>query len=279
MPAPSIEREIARTRAAQRAAAEPGASAWVSANAGTGKTHVLTMRVLRLLLAGTSPERLLSLTFTKAAAAEMATRVFDVLAKWVTLPEDGLKEALTELLGREPLAPELFRARTLFALAIETPGGLKVQTIHAFCERLLQRFPIEAGVPPGFEVLEEETARALEREAIAGMLREAAGAPASLLGRALKTAVAYAADESLDRVLGEAIAERRWLGEANRIDGDDGDDPLGACEALYRQALDVPADAQRERHGSAHDEPGIEGADDAAHVDHRLGLDALDQLA
>src|SRR5882672_10333417 len=127
------------TRRNQSAAADPGSSAWVSANAGTGKTHVLTMRILRLLLAGTPPERILALTYTKAAAAEMSKRVFERLAEWVSADDAALKASLKELLGRSPSAEELQRARQLFAIAIETPGGLKVQTIHAFCERPLHR--------------------------------------------------------------------------------------------------------------------------------------------
>src|ERR1700704_1397664 len=106
---------LAETRRNQATAADPSVSAWVSANAGTGKTHVLTMRVLRLLLGGTAPERILALTYTKAAAAEMSKRVFDRLAKWVTADDAALKASLKELLGRGPGAEELQRARQLFA--------------------------------------------------------------------------------------------------------------------------------------------------------------------
>ena len=155
-----------KTRADQAAAADPTASAWVSANAGTGKTHVLTMRVLRLLLDGVEPERILALTYTKAAAAEMSTRVFERLSTWVTAGDADLKSALAALLVRAPSPDEMLHARRLFARAIETPGGLKVQTIHAFCERLLQRFPLEAGVPPGFVILDDQQRGALLEEAV-----------------------------------------------------------------------------------------------------------------
>jgi ATP-dependent helicase/nuclease subunit A len=131
------QKELERTHRAQREAADPLSSAWVSANAGTGKTHVLTQRVLRLMLAGTQPERILCLTYTKAAAAEMSKRVYDTLAGWVTLPDDDLREALTKLAAHPPSEETTNCARTLFTAAIETPGGLKVQTIHSFCERLL----------------------------------------------------------------------------------------------------------------------------------------------
>src|SRR5215472_7317847 len=162
------------TQRRQAEAADPAASAWVSANAGTGKTHVLTMRVLRLLLGGTPPERILALTYTKAAAAEMSKRVFARLAEWVMSDEPSLTRTLAQLLDRAPTPADMQRARQLFAVAIETPGGLKVQTIHAFCERLLQRFPIEAGVPPSFAILEEQERSALLNRATDEMLAAAA---------------------------------------------------------------------------------------------------------
>ena len=155
-----INAALRHTTKLQSDAADPQASVWVSANAGTGKTHVLTMRVLRLLLAGTAPERILCLTYTKAAAAEMSERVFDHLAQWVTSDDADAREgARGAAQPRRLPIDERELARTLFARAIETPGGLKVQTIHAFCERLLQRFPLEAGVPPGFSILDDATAR------------------------------------------------------------------------------------------------------------------------
>ncbi len=197
---------IDATTRAQRRAADPAASAWVSANAGTGKTHVLTSRVLRLLLAGTKPERILCLTFTKAAAAEMSTRVFDRLATWAGAPQATLHAALVELLGHDPTPVEVARARALFALAIETPGGLKVQTIHAFCERLLQRFPLEAGVSPGFTILDDEHGRTLMREAIDHALDAAAGSVGSPLHAALQTVVVHAVDERFDQLLEAMIA-------------------------------------------------------------------------
>ena len=154
---PARQELLAATEAAQGRASSPEASAWVSANAGAGKTHVLKLRVLRLMLAGTPPERILCLTYTKAAAAEMAQRVFDELSEWATLDDEKLGKVISDLLRRQPLPEDLLAARMLFARAIETPGGLKVQTIHAFCERLLQRFPLEAAVPPGFSILDDET--------------------------------------------------------------------------------------------------------------------------
>ncbi|MBV9136047.1 MAG: UvrD-helicase domain-containing protein, partial [Hyphomicrobiales bacterium] len=132
------------TRARQLAASDPQVSAWVSANAGAGKTTVLRNRVLRLLLRGTDPGRILCLTFTKAAAAEMSNRVFAELARWVSLDDEALARAIMEISGEAASAEGIGEARRLFARAIETPGGLRVDTIHGFCTRLLQAFPFEA---------------------------------------------------------------------------------------------------------------------------------------
>jgi ATP-dependent helicase/nuclease subunit A len=165
---------LADTSRAQFAAADPKASVWVNANAGTGKTHVLTLRVLRILLGGTAPERILCLTYTKAAAAEMSTRIFERLGKWVTASDADLAPILAEIIGGMPSAAQLNFARTLFTRAIETPGGLKIQTIHAFAERLLQRFPLEAGVPPGFKILDDEKGKELKAAGGDGQLRDAA---------------------------------------------------------------------------------------------------------
>ncbi len=141
---------------AQLRAAEPTASTWLSANAGSGKTRVLTDRVARLLLRGTEPHKILCLTYTKAAAAEMQNRLLERLGTWAMLPEEALRKELW-LLGEEGeiSAENLREARRLFAKAIETPGGLKIQTIHSFCASLLRRFPLEAGVSHGFSEMDE----------------------------------------------------------------------------------------------------------------------------
>ena len=116
----------------QREASNPRGSVWVTANAGSGKTYVLTARVLRLLLSGTRPEEILCLTYTKAAAAEMRGRVAERLARWALMDDAALRDDLAQLEGEAPTAGMLLRARSLFAHALETPGGLKIQTIHAF---------------------------------------------------------------------------------------------------------------------------------------------------
>jgi len=148
----------AEAAAIQRQALGPDVSVWVSASAGTGKTKVLTDRLLALMLDGTDPARILCLTFTRAAAAEMANRVNDRLAAWATLPPGALAEQLVELTGHFPQEHETARARQLFARVLDIPGGAKIATIHAFCQSLLRRFPLEAGVPPEFAVIEERSA-------------------------------------------------------------------------------------------------------------------------
>ncbi|MDB5623123.1 MAG: addA, partial [Devosia sp.] len=145
------------TRANQAQAADPGLSIWVSANAGSGKTFVLTRRVLRLLLAGVDPQAILCLTYTKAAAAEMRRRVARELARWATMDVAALDHELRELEGASYKPAMRERARTLFARALETPGGLRINTIHAFCESVLHRFPLEARVPFDFSVVEDDT--------------------------------------------------------------------------------------------------------------------------
>jgi len=145
----------AETEQQQGIASDPKHSAWVSANAGSGKTHVLTERVVRLLLNGTAPSRILCLTFTKAAAGEMSNRVFKTLGEWALLDDAALRERLISVNRETPNETTLKQARTLFAKALETPGGLKIQTIHAFCEALLHQFPLEANVPGNFTVMDD----------------------------------------------------------------------------------------------------------------------------
>ncbi|MEJ0073897.1 MAG: double-strand break repair helicase AddA [Alphaproteobacteria bacterium] len=205
----------------QHDASDPAASAWVAANAGSGKTHVLAQRVIRLLLRGTPPEKVLCLTYTKAAAANMANRVFGELAKWTPLSDDQLDAEIVKIEGRKPDAARRLRARRLFAQALDTPGGLKVQTIHAFCTRLLHQFPFEADVAARFEVLEERTqSEMIDRQRMAVLLK-AAAEPESDLGRALSVAITAAADMTFNEMIVETIARRdeliAWITNAGGI--------------------------------------------------------------
>lgn len=152
---------------AQIDAARPDASTWLAANAGSGKTRVLTDRVARLLLDGIEPQHILCLTYTKAAASEMQNRLFKRLGEWAMRDDAGLRQEMASLGIEGTLDPQQLRtARTLFALAIETPGGLKIQTIHSFCASLLRRFPLEAGVSPQFSEIEDRAADLLRAEIV-----------------------------------------------------------------------------------------------------------------
>src|SRR4051812_14168256 len=202
-------------------ASDPTRSAWVAANAGSGKTHVLAQRVIRLLLSGVDPGRILCITFTKAAAANMANRVFDTLRAWTVLDDRALDDAMRKTGARHIDAKQRRRARQLFALALETPGGLKVHTIHAFCTQLLHLFPFEANVAARFEVLDETTeTRMLEQLSLDVMLK-AADTPDSPLGRALAQAVLAAADVTFRDMVREAIRQRdkltRWVDAAGGV--------------------------------------------------------------
>ena len=210
------------TREKQARAADPLRSAWVSANAGSGKTFVLARRVIRLLLAGTAPSRILCLTFTKAAASEMATRVFETLGSWIALTDEALAKELEAIEGRRPDARGLARARHLFAVALETPGGLKIQTIHAFCEAILHQFPLEANVAGHFQVLDDRQAADLLAGARSRVLALAEREPESRLGRALVHLVSELPDKTVEAALADLIARRdtlrRWLQDAGSLE-------------------------------------------------------------
>lgn len=158
---------------AQQGASDPKSSVWVSASAGTGKTKVLTDRLLRLLLEGNAPQRILCLTFTRAAAAEMANRLHERLSRWAILQGDPLDQELKALGFQEPSHALKTQAQTLFTKVLETPGGLKIQTIHGFCQALLKRFPLEAGIPPHFEVLEEVQSKHFLKQAQEEIFKQA----------------------------------------------------------------------------------------------------------
>jgi len=179
-------------------ASDPHLSAWVAANAGAGKTYTLANRVARLLLADARPEKILCLTFTKAAAAEMQHRLFKQLGEWAMLPDDVLTARISEI---GALPDDLPKVRRLFAKALETPGGLKVLTLHAFCQLVLTRFPIEAGVTPGFDVLDDAAARALVADARQKVLERAGSGDAKLA-----EAVAYLAIEKGEARLNDTLA-------------------------------------------------------------------------
>ena len=226
----------------QITASDPAVSAWVAANAGSGKTHVLAQRVIRLLLDGVEPGKILCITFTKAAAANMANRVFDELRRWTALDDEQLDAAIRRMSNLDPDPARRARARRLFALALETPGGLKVQTIHAFCTRLLHQFPFEADVAARFDVLDEASEAQLLGETSLGVLLDATLAPDAPLGRALATAIAVAADRTFKEVVGEAIRKRdvvrAWIDHGGSVD---------AAVAVLCETLGISSDDTLER--------------------------------
>ncbi len=203
----TVSRPLFKPTREQKKAADPKRSVWVSANAGSGKTHVLVDRLIRLLLDGADPSTVLSITFTQAAAAEMSTRVFARLSGWAIL-SDGDLQAQLSALGVDPVNDgTVSRARQLFAKALETPGGLKVQTIHAFCQSLLHLFPVEAGMAPGFVVLEEQEARHELEEAWLATLQRMRNDPAGDLATSFNRVEANFNESTLQEALQELLEQ------------------------------------------------------------------------
>ncbi len=235
MTAPGFDPDIVKSAsAAQRAASDPRATVFVEANAGSGKTRVLVDRVARLLLAGAAPDRMLCVTFTKAAAGEMQTRLFKKLGDWSTLPDAALTAQLDALTGGGA-RPDLASARRLFARALETPGGLKIQTLHAFCESLLRRFPLEAGLSPGFDVQDDAGAAALRQSSLDALFANANIAPDGAIATAVETVLAAAGADGVEKLAAFALGHRSRLTELL--------DEAGSVEALADRAslaLGVP---------------------------------------
>lgn len=234
--------------AQQRRAADPAVSAWVDASAGSGKTKVLTDRVLALLLAGAQPHKILCLTFTKAAAGEMANRIFSHLSSWARLPAADLADDLTSLTGHMPEADELDRARRLFARVQESPGGVRIDTMHAFCQGVLQRFPVEAGVSPHFDVLDERDQRELLHQSRDGLVREVAAYPDSALAIAWAQVQARLTESTFDKLMLELMKHRGPIVEASAADvaaalGIPSD--LTADDVLHAILVSQPADHEK----------------------------------
>jgi ATP-dependent helicase/nuclease subunit A len=204
---------VAAAQAAQRRALRPDESVWVAASAGTGKTKVLTDRLLALMLGGTDPAHILCLTFTRAAAAEMANRVNDRLARWTVLPSGALAEDIVGLTRRYPGDDDIAVARRLFARVLDVPGGAKILTIHAFCQSLLSRFPLEAGVPPEFAVLDERGADEALAEAVAATVNAARAGHrgTEALAEALATIARHALEERFTELITGIAKERGRL--------------------------------------------------------------------
>lgn len=205
-PTPSAADARVRASQSQMAASDPQVSTFVAASAGSGKTKLLTDRLLRLMLGGVDPGRILCLTFTRNAAAEMALRLQDRLGHWVSLPNAALDRALEDL-AVLPTAAHRQRARSLFAIVLDLPGGMRIETIHAFCQSLLRRFPLEAGISPHFRLIEERDALIglrEEQESLLSRLHE--GDPT--LAEAVDLLASQISADDLDQLLRQVDAAR-----------------------------------------------------------------------
>jgi ATP-dependent helicase/nuclease subunit A len=205
-PTPSADDARVRASGHQTAASDPAVSTFVAASAGSGKTKLLTDRLLRLMLAGVDPGRILCLTFTRNAAAEMALRLQDRLGRWVSLPDPDLDRALADL-SVLPTPLNRRRARSLFAIVLDLPGGMRIDTIHAFCQSLLRRFPLEAGISPHFRLIEDRDAiigLREEQEAILSRVHD----EAEEMRSAVNTLAVQIGTEELDRLLGQIDGAR-----------------------------------------------------------------------
>jgi ATP-dependent helicase/nuclease subunit A len=231
---------IGWTTRQQGRASDPRVLAWVSANAGSGKTHVLTQRVIRLLLNGARPSAILCLTYTKAAASEMSNRVFRTLSKWALLDDAGLTREIEAMEGKAPSLATLAAARRLFARALETPGGLKIQTIHAFCEALLHQFPLEANVAGHFTVLDERGAAELIADVRRNLLVAATVEDDEGLADAFSTVMDFGSDSGLETLISEIVAQRSSLGESLRSGSADD------LEKRLRRHLGIASDMSRD---------------------------------
>lgn len=196
---------------AQRKASDPLASVWVTASAGTGKTKVLTDRVLRLMLSGATPDQILCLTFTKAGASVMTNRIREELSTWATCDDKKLEEKLTKLNGKKPDEDTTKRARQMFAEFLDAHGGLKIQTIHSFSQSLIRRFPIESGIPPYFDVMDDQTAAEMLRESQADILRRIQKEPDTPLARAVHAVTPEVSEDDFAGLIGELTYRRGQL--------------------------------------------------------------------
>lgn len=212
----------------QRLASDPRRSVWVEASAGTGKTKVLSDRVLRLLLNGTPPGRILCLTYTKAAAVEMNTRIAGRLSRWAVISDEQLESELSKLLGSDigdsrRLSDLCAQARKLFAVLLDTPGGMKIQTIHSFCQEILKRFPIEAKISPYFEVMDDRAAKEAIEEVKSRLLLKIEDEPDSPAGKALAYITKNVSEFMFPKLMETITANRnkiaRLLANYDNLDG------------------------------------------------------------
>ena len=225
----------------QRDASNPQNTVWVTANAGSGKTHVLVERVARLLLSGAEPSAILCITYTKAAAAEMSSRLFNRLSKWTFLSDADLISELTELRQDAPDIEMMSKARRLFARALETPGGLKIQTIHAFCEKLLQQFPVEAGMAPGFSVMNDRDSEAQLADAISDILKTADVEKNLALADAFGNVISLLSSNSFESLIKQFLSNAKGFRNIFSTDLD-----AAGFSLILKSSLTLPLDTTLE---------------------------------
>lgn len=231
----------------QSLAANPLKSHWVGASAGTGKTKVLIDRVLRLMLprpgqgfeSATPPGRILCLTFTKTGAAEMSNRIYESLSAWSVMDDATLDKKLLDLTGAPATALLRGAARRLFARVLDVPGGLKIMTIHSFCQSVLKRFPLEAGLPPHFSLMDEAEASETLEQGLHGVIAAARARPDSLLARGFETLALYLDARAMTALMSGMMAKRGLLRALLLRHGDEGEEAERSVAAL-RARLNVP---------------------------------------
>ena len=229
-----MNKMIARASADQAKASDPAASVFVSANAGTGKTKLLTDRVLRLLLSGAPADAILCVTYTRAAAAEMRNRIFKRLADWAIIPAKALGEDLENMGIHTPSQDMRRRARSLFAEILDNDDGPRVETVHSFCQSILRRFPIEAGVAPHVQLADDDEQSRLKAMARANILYH----PSPELAASVLLIAEAVSEGRADEIVNDFI---------NRAVGLDSPDCLARIESHFRDDLGVvSADTERD---------------------------------
>jgi ATP-dependent helicase/nuclease subunit A len=236
----------------QSAAADPRLSAWVGASAGTGKTKVLIDRVLRLMLprpgvdasSATPPEKVLCLTFTKTAAAEMSNRIYKELAKWAVSDDAALGAELARLNGETPTPDMMREARRLFARVLDTPGGLKIMTIHSFCQSVLKRFPVEAGLPPHFDLMDEQSAVEYLTRCLHDIIAQARLRPDAPVARAFSLLAQHLDSAAMSDLMAKIMAKRSTLAAVFASHGDAEGSAEATVVEVYRVLGADPDDSE-----------------------------------
>jgi len=238
MTATAFKREEASIK--QAAASDPQRSVWVGASAGTGKTKVLIDRVLRLMLPrltgepATQPGKVLCLTFTKTAAAEMSNRIYERLSGWSVKNDADLRKELQELIGAPPTVEIEEEARRLFARVLDTPGGLKIMTLHSFCQSVLKRFPIEAGLPPHFELMDEQDAVEYLTRCLHGIIEESRDHADTILAQSFSPLALHLDSESMSALMQQIMSKRSLLAEILKHHGDEEGHAEKTINAVYK---------------------------------------------